>query len=73
MTKQIKKTAAPTLQEQTMALGTTAQKIRFLAAQGESVKSIHKLLNAWGVTTAKGGELRYQHVRNTVLMPLTTK
>lgn len=59
------------LKTATMALDNTSKKIRYLAAQGKSVKEIYKLINEWGVSTKSGGEIRYQHVRNTVMMKLS--
>ena len=69
-----KNTAANTevdaLRAATMKHDDTAKKIRYLVSQGKSVKEIYHLLKDYGVTTKSGGEIRYQHVRNTVMMKL---
>lgn len=62
--------AADQLRMDTMAQGDTAKKIRFLLSKGKSVKEIYHLLKDYGVTTKAGGEIRYQHVRNTAMMKL---
>jgi DNA-binding transcriptional MerR regulator len=49
----------------------TAKKIRYLKSAGYSVKDIYHLLKKYNVTTKHGGEIRYQHVRNTVMMKLS--
>lgn len=59
------------LRSATMKFEDTAKKIRFLTSKGKSVKEIYHLLKEYGVTTKKGGEIRYQHVRNTVMMKLS--
>lgn len=71
MTKQIKKTE-DTLRTQTMGLSDTSKKIRFLLSEGKSVKEIYSLLKVYGVTTKDGKEIRYQHVRNVAITPLTS-
>lgn len=48
-------------------LPTVSAKIRYLNEQGYSRSQITKL-----ITNAKGGVLRYQHVRNVLLTPLAT-
>lgn len=72
-TNQIQTPAVETdeLKDATMALSDTAKKIRYLASQGKSVKEIYHLLQTYGVTTKNGGEIRYQHVRNTIMMKLS--
>jgi hypothetical protein len=44
--------------------------IRYLASQGETVASIHKILVSAGWKSEKSGEpIRYQHVRNVLKTP----
>jgi hypothetical protein len=66
-------TQAPSVQEQTLALGSTSAKIRFLSSLGMSTGAIEKSLKAYGVTTKNGDPIRYQHVRNVLMTKLTTK
>jgi len=47
---------------------TVSARIRYLDSEGFTRSQITKL-----ITNASGGELRYQHVRNVLLTPLTTK
>jgi hypothetical protein len=76
---------APTvddLKTRVLALDNTSKKIRWLFAhfnEGGNVphnvriNKTHKLLKEWGVTTQAGTELRYQHVRNIALQPVSSK
>lgn len=59
-----------TLKEETLALGDTSKKIRFLLSKEKSIKEIYHLLKEYGVTTKTGGEIRYQHVRNVAMTKL---
>lgn len=49
-----------------LSLSDTAKKIRYLHSLGYDTKTIYKMINQFGVTTKLGGEIRYQHVRNTL-------
>lgn len=66
-----------TLKDDVLALSDTSKKIRFLiskAPEGQSaVAFAYKKLKEYGVTTKSGGEIRYQHVRNVAITPLTSK
>ena len=62
-----------TLQEKVAAISDTSKKIRFLLAEGKTIAEIYKLFKVYGVTTKAGGEIRYQHVRNVAITPLTGK
>lgn len=86
MTKSIEKSneSAPvivelSLQEQTLALKETSKMIRFLAtkfvAKGDEKPYawIERQLKTFGVRTRNGDPIRYQHVRNVMLTPLTGK
>lgn len=73
ITAEVINNEAETLREETMKMTDTAKKIRYLHSLGKSVKEIYKLLSEYGVTTKNGGEIRYQHVRNTVMMNLSSK
>lgn len=59
--------------EEVMKISDTSKKIRYLLSNGYDVKSIYKLFKVLGVTTKAGGEIRYQHVRNVAITPLTSK
>jgi len=48
-------------------LPTVSARIRYLDGEGFTRSQITKL-----ITNAKGGVLRYQHVRNVLLTPLAT-
>lgn len=67
------------LRDQTLALKETSKMIRFLAthfvAKGDEkpYAFIEKKLKEFGVTTRNGDHIRYQHVRNVMLTPLTSK
>lgn len=50
-------------------LDNTSKKIRYLHSEGLSIKQIYNFLKG-KVTTRAGGEIRYQHVRNIVKMPI---
>lgn len=69
--------AQDTLKDEVLKLSDTSKKIRYLiskAPEGESrVAFAHKKLKEYGVTTKQGGEIRYQHVRNVSITPLTSK
>lgn len=60
------------LEDQMNLISDTSKKIRFLASQGMSTADIYKFLKG-KVTTKTGGEIRYQHVRNVMITPLTSK
>ena len=64
------KTASLTKAQQKIVddLPTVSARIRYLNEQEFSRSEITKL-----ITNATGGELRYQHVRNVLLTPLSTK
>lgn len=51
----------------------TAKKIRFLKSEGMDTKGIYKFLKEHNITTKNGTEIRYQHVRNTLITPLVGK
>lgn len=64
---------ALSLKEEVMKISDTSKKIRYLLSLGKSVAEIYKLFKEYGVTTKAGGEIRYQHVRNVAITPLTSK
>lgn len=75
MAKQINKTEATEVNhvEVMKGLSDTSKKIRYLLANGYKVADIYKTFKAEGITTKQGGEIRYQHVRNVAITPLTSK
>lgn len=58
--------------EEMMKISDTSKKIRYLLSNGYSVKDIYNAFKG-KVTTKNGGEIRYQHVRNVAITPLTSK
>jgi hypothetical protein len=55
------------------AHASTSGKIRALHALGYSRSQIEKILKEQGVTTKNGDSIRYQHIRNVLITPLTSK
>jgi hypothetical protein len=51
----------------------TSAKIRACAAAEMSRSDIERYLRANGVTTKNGDPIRYQHIRNVLITPLTNK
>lgn len=51
----------------------TSGKIRFLDLQGYSRSAIEKYLYHAGVRTQNGTPIRYQHIRNVLVTPITKK
>lgn len=51
----------------------TSSKIRACAVAGMSRGDIERYLRANGVTTKNGDPIRYQHIRNVLITPLTNK
>lgn len=68
-----------TLESSVKALKDTSKMIRYLVAHFNSLNSDHpiadteKYLKKIGITTKKGDPIRYQHVRNVAITPLSTK
>ena len=58
--------------EEMMKISDTSKKIRYLLANGYAIKDIYNAFKG-KVTTKNGGEIRYQHVRNVAITPLTSK
>jgi hypothetical protein len=52
---------------------TTSAKIRFLASENYSRSEIEKILKVNNVTTKNGDSIRYQHIRNVLITPLSSK
>lgn len=51
----------------------TSKKIRGLHAAGYTNGQIEKIFIKHGVSTKQGGAIRYQHIRNVLITPLTGK
>lgn len=51
----------------------TSKKIRGLHAAGYTNGQIEKIFQANNVTTKTGSPIRYQHIRNVLITPLTGK
>jgi Holliday junction resolvasome RuvABC DNA-binding subunit len=49
----------------------TSKKIRYLNSLGYSNGEIEKIFQNIGVTTKTGSPIRYQHIRNVLITPLT--
>lgn len=74
MTKQINNTNNEINHiEEMMKISDTSKKIRYLMSNGYAVKDIYKIFKEQKITTKAGGEIRYQHVRNVAITPLTSK
>lgn len=80
MAKSIKQNVVvDTLADDVAKLSDTAKKIRHLYAhfasidKSKAMSMTYKKINELGVRTKNNTEIRYQHVRNTVLTPLTGK
>lgn len=51
----------------------TSKKIRHLNSVGYTNGQIEKIFQKIGVTTKGGSPIRYQHIRNVLITPLTGK
>lgn len=67
------------LESNVKELKDTSKMIRYLVSYFKSINSEHpiadteKFLKKIGITTKKGDPIRYQHVRNVAITPLSTK
>ena len=59
--------------ESLSAFDNTSKKIRALNALGYSNGNIEKIFQNIGITTKSGSPIRYQHIRNVLITPLTGK
>lgn len=68
-----KKAAAEIVLEDIASADNTSKKIRLLNSMGYSNGEIEKIFQRIGITTKTGSPIRYQHIRNVLITPLTGK